>query len=176
GSHWCDMLEFVTGQRITRLSAQLSTVNPRRGEPSSTEDIATLQFITGDGVVGTSVISQVSAGRKNRLHLEVSGSAATVSFDQEQPELLWLGGRERSSLLVRDPETLSPPAARLAVVPSGHAQGYQDCFNAFVADTAAAVAGGAPDGLPTFTDGLRAARLAEAVLASAGDNSWVEVE
>ncbi|ADD44300.1 Gfo/Idh/MocA family protein [Stackebrandtia nassauensis] len=176
GSHWCDLLEFVTGQRITRLSAQLSTVNPRRGAASATEDIATLQFNTDAGAVGTSVISQVSAGRKNRLHLEVSGSDATLHFDQEQPELLWLGGRQRSSVLVRDPETLTPPAARLAVVPSGHPQGYQDCFNAFVADTRAAIDGETPDGLPTFADGLRAARLAEAVLESARDNAWVEVE
>ena len=176
GSHWCDMLEFVTGQRLARLSAQLSTVNPRRGQPSSTEDIATLQFATTSGAVGTSVISQVSAGRKNRLHLEVSGSAGTVAFDQEQPELLWLGGRKRSSLLVRDPETLSPDAARLAVVPAGHAQGYQDCFNGFVADTRSAIAGKVPDGLPGFADGLRAARLAEAVLSSASGGTWVEVE
>lgn len=175
GSHWCDLLEFVTGDRITRLSAQLSTVNSRRRAPVTTEDIATLQFTTAAGVVGTSVISQVSAGRKNRLHLEVSGSKATVSFDQEQPELLWLGGRDRSATLVRDPLTLSAPAARLAVVPAGHAQGYQDCFNAFVADTAAAVAGSPPDGLPGFADGLRAARLAETVMESARENSWVEV-
>jgi predicted dehydrogenase len=61
-------------------------------------------------------------------------------------------------------------------VPAGHPQGYQDCFNAFVADTLTAIAGDTPDGLPTFTDGLRAARLAEAVLVSASDGSWVEVQ
>jgi predicted dehydrogenase len=175
GSHWCDLLEFVTGDRIARLSSQLAAVHPRRGGPAQTEDIATLQFTTAQGIVGTSVISQVSAGRKNRLHLEVSGTTATVAFDQEQPEQLWLGGRDRNATLLRDPLTLSPPAARLAVVPAGHAQGYQDCFNAFVADTAAAVAGTPPPGLPTFADGLRAARLADAVLESASARAWVEV-
>lgn len=183
GSHWCDLLEFVTGDRIVRLSAQTSTVNAHRGVATTravrTEDIVTVQFVTEGGVVGAVVISQVSAGRKNRLLLEVSGSAASLCFDQEHPELLWWGGRERSSQLVRDPDTLSPPAARYARVPAGHAQGYQDCFNAFVADTVTAIESGPdgeiPDGLPTFDDGLRGTRLADAVVTSASEQAWVEV-
>jgi predicted dehydrogenase len=177
GSHWCDLLEFVTGDRIDRVSAQSSTVIPERGGRAvTTEDVVTLQFATTAGVVGTAVISQISAGRKNRLFLEVSGSAGTVAFDQEQPELLWRGDRQHSALLVRDPDTLSPAAARYARVPAGHAQGYQDCFNAIVADTRAAIAGEVPDGLPTFDDGLRGARIAEAVLASIETGQWVQVQ
>ncbi|MBB4934820.1 putative dehydrogenase [Lipingzhangella halophila] len=179
GSHWFDMVEFVTGDRITRLCAQTSTVNPSRGggdgRPVGTEDLVTVQFALRGGAVGTSVISQVSAGRKNRLLLEVSGTEATLCFDQEQPEFLWQGERERSALLMRDPDTLSPDARRLARVPAGHPQGYQDCFNAFVADTRDAIAGEAPDGLPTFADGLRAAHMAEAVLESARTGTWAEV-
>jgi len=176
GSHWCDLLEFVTGDRISRVNAQLSTVHSSRGEPVDTEDIATVQFATASGAVGITVISQVSAGRKNRMLLELSGTDATLSFDQEQPEVLWLGRRDRSSLLVRDPEVMGTEAARLSRVPAGHAQGYQDCFNAFVADTAAAIAGAAPDGLPDFAAGARAAQLADAVLTSASTGNWVEVD
>jgi predicted dehydrogenase len=177
GSHWCDLLEFVTGDRVAKVSAQVSTVNPERdGRPVATEDVVTVQFATADGVVGSTVISQVSPGRKNRLLLEVSGASATVVFDQEQPEWLWHGGRDESRLLARDPETLSAAAARYARVPAGHPQGYQDCFNSFVADTRSAIAGEVPDGLPTFDDGLRAARITEAVMASARDGGWVEVD
>ena len=176
GSHWCDLLEFVTGDRVAALSARTVTVNGHRtGPPVTTEDIVTLQFTTRGGIAGTSVISQVSAGRKNRLHIELSGSGGTLAFDQERPELLWRGSREHSAVLVRDPQTLHPDAARYARTPAGHAQGYQDCFDAFVADTRAAIDGDAPDGLPVFADGLRAARLAEAVLASAETRTWVEV-
>lgn len=176
GSHWCDLLEFVTGDRITGLAAQTVTVNGNRGGPPvTTEDIATLQFATATGMVGSTVISQVSAGRKNRLLLEISGTEGSLAFDQEQPELLWHGRRDHSGLLVRDPQTLSPAAARFARTPAGHAQGYQDCFDAFVADTRAAVDGEHPDGLPTFDDGLRAARLADAVLESAAKREWVAV-
>ena len=60
-------------------------------------------------------------------------------------------------------------------VPAGHPQGYQDCFNAFVADCYDAVAGGTPDGLPRFSDGRRAAQVTEAVLVSAASKSWVDV-
>ncbi|WP_393916165.1 Gfo/Idh/MocA family protein [Halostreptopolyspora alba] len=179
GSHWFDMLEFVTGDRITRLCAQTSTVNPSRGSgdgrPVGTEDLVTVQFALRGGAVGTSVISQVSAGRKNRLLLEVSGTESTLAFDQEQPEFLWRGEREGSALLMRDPDTLSPDARRLARVPAGHPQGYQDCFNAFVADTRDTIVGEAPDGLPTFADGLRAAHVAEAVLESTRTGTWAEV-
>jgi predicted dehydrogenase len=178
GSHWCDLLEFVTGDRIARLSARLATVNDRRGEteaPVRTEDVVTLQFESHAGVPGSCVISQVSAGRKNRLYLEISGAEATLAFDQEDAERLWVGTRTRSATLVRDPDTLSPEAARYARVPAGHPQGYQDCFDHFVADTYAATVGPAPDGLPTFRDGLRATRLADAVLRSAAEVAWVEV-
>jgi predicted dehydrogenase len=68
-----------------------------------------------------------------------------------------------------------PAAARYSIVPAGHPQGYQDCFNAFVADTYAAIAGAPPDGLPTFADGLRAAQLTQAVAESAASHTWVEV-
>jgi len=179
GSHWCDLLEFVTGDRIDAVCARTATVNQRRGDPQpravATEDVVTMQFTTAGGALGSVVVSQVSPGRKNRLLLEVSGAQATLSFDQENPETLWWGGRENSAVLVRDPDTLSAPAARYALVPAGHPQGYQDCFNAFAADTAAAVRGESPDGLPTFADGLRATRIATAVVTSAVDGSWVEV-
>ena len=52
--------------------------------------------------------------------------------------------------------------------------GYQDAFNAFVRDAYAAIRGEAPEGLPTFADGLRAARLTEAVLASAATGDWID--
>ena len=66
-------------------------------------------------------------------------------------------------------------AQRYNTLPAGHPQGYQDCFNAFVADVYAARAGARPDGLPGFEDGLRAARLTEAVLVAAARGTWVTV-
>ncbi|MEE6281572.1 Gfo/Idh/MocA family protein [Georgenia sp. MJ170] len=179
GSHWCDLLEFVTGDPIRAVSARSDTVNQQRGDGTGsvqTEDLVVLQFETIAGVLGSATISQVSPGRKNRLMLEISGSESTLAFDQEESEKLWQGRREGSQLLVRDPDTLSTAAAKYALVPAGHPQGYQECFASFVADTARTISGGVPDGLPTFADGLRAARLADAVVQSAASRSWVEVD
>ena len=122
------------------------------------------------------MVSQVSPGRKNHLHVEVACEHASVRFEEERPETLWVGRRERTEELWRDATLLSPAAARHAIVPVGHPQGYLECFDAFVADTYAAIAGGEPDGLPRFADGLRTARITDAVLASAaGGGAWVDV-
>jgi predicted dehydrogenase len=197
GSHWCDLAEFVSGQRITRLCARTLTAVPERrradqmafagggggdaaddGEVRAvnTEDAVVVQFETDGGALGSAVISQVSAGRKNRLWLEVDGARESLVFDQESPESLWCGRRDGATLVHRDPQHLSAPAARLATLPAGHPQGYADCFDLFVADVYAAIRGEElADGVPVFEDGLRAARITEAVLDSAREERWVDV-
>jgi predicted dehydrogenase len=185
GVHWCDLVEFATGHRITALAARLLTAFPQRGpdddgngqtaRPVGTEDAAALLFETDQGAVGSLVVSQVTPGRKNRLWFSLDGATTSLAFDQEAPESLWVGSRASTSLVLRGSEGMSEAAQRLSVLPAGHPQGYQDCFNAFVSDVYAAVAGEAPDGLPRFDDGLRAAALTEAVLASSASRSWVEV-
>jgi predicted dehydrogenase len=193
GSHWCDLVEFITGDRIAALCSQTSTVFAERAAHSharafeaaggsggtrravTTEDAVTALFRTAGGVNGTFVISQVSPGRKNHLHVEIACAEATVRFEQERPETLWLGRRGGTETVWRDPTTLHADAARLAIAPAGHPQGYLDCFDLFVADSYAAIAGEPPEGLPTFADGARSAHLIDAVLASAASGGWVEV-
>ncbi|WIB59484.1 Gfo/Idh/MocA family oxidoreductase [Curtobacterium sp. MCLR17_007] len=195
GSHWCDLVEFVTGERFATVSAATDIVYPTRpaasgpsfsGSPDpdpiadagtraevTTEDTAVATFRTGSGRIGNVVISQVAAGRKNRLWFEVDGTRGSAAFDQEQPESAWFGTETGAQILVRDPSQGSPDQRRLAIVPSGHPQGYLDAFAAFVADTYTAVRTGvAPDGLPTFADGARSAQVIDAVVASAADGRW----
>ena len=122
------------------------------------------------------MIGQISAGRKNRLWLELDGSEEALAFDQEAPEELWCGRRDAVTILRRDPSTLTRAAARFAFLPGGHPQGYADCFDAFVADVYDSVRGRADvDGMPTFADGLRAALVTDAVLSSAREERWVDV-
>ena len=175
GVHWCDLVEFVSGHRIARVAARTIVAVPvRGGRPVNTEDAAVVLFETDRGAAGNLTISQVSPGRKNRLWFSVDGATESLTFDQENPETLWIGGREVNRQLLRGTSE-GRAASRYSVVPAGHPQGYQDCFDAFVADTYAALAGQAPDGLPTFADGLRAAHLTAAVLRSSESSSWVEV-
>jgi predicted dehydrogenase len=171
GVHWCDLMEFVTGHRITRLISRMVTVH--RDRP--TEDGAAVLFDTDRGASGSVVVSQASPGRKNRLWFEFDGPSASYAFDQESPDSLWIGGLRANQTVLRGPDTLSDAAASYARLPAGHPQGYQDSFTAFVADVYAAIGGHKPDGLPVFADGLRAAVLTAAVVESAADETWVEV-
>ncbi|MFP3464209.1 Gfo/Idh/MocA family protein [Leifsonia sp. SIMBA_070] len=177
GSHLVDLVEFISGDRVSRVAATKRTVFAERAAHAgiTTEDSAAVVIETRSGALGTLLVSQVAPGRKNRLWLEIAGSSESVAFDQEQPETLWVGRRKGSLLIPRDADQLSHDAARLCVVPSGHPQGYQDAFNAFVADSYAAVAGESPEGLPRFTDGLRAVRITDAVIDSAESGTWIEM-
>ncbi|KRA24269.1 oxidoreductase [Microbacterium sp. Root61] len=176
GSHLVDLIEFVTGDRVARLSARTRTVFPRRaGNAVANEDIAALVVELAGGALGTILVSQMAPGRKNALVLELHGTAESLRFAQERPEELWIGRREGSQLILRDPIAASPDSARLSLVPAGHPMGYQDAFNAFVSDAYAAMSGDTPDGLPTFDDGLRSVILTAAVLESAATGQWVEV-
>jgi predicted dehydrogenase len=180
GVHWCDLVEFVSNHRIIRLHARLLTAHETRGlgekqAAVGTEDAAAVMFETDRGALGSVVISQISPGRKNRLWFSIDGSEASLSVDQELPESLWIGTRDGAYLVPRGSRAISAAAAAYDVLPAGHPQGYQDCFNAFVRDTYAAIAGCAPDGLPSFDDGLRAAQITDAVLSSAAGQCWVEV-
>ncbi|SFF61779.1 Gfo/Idh/MocA family protein [Curtobacterium sp. YR515] len=202
GSHWCDLVEFVTGERFASVSAATDIVYPTRpaasgpsfsGSPDpdpvadasqraevTTEDTAVATFRTGTGRIGNVVISQVASGRKNRLWFEVDGTRGSAAFDQEQPESAWFGNERGAQIVVRDPSLGVPDQRRLAVVPSGHPQGYLDAFAAFVADTYDAVRSGPdpdgwPEGLPTFADGARSAHIIDAVVGSAADGTWGEI-
>lgn len=175
GSHLCDLLEFVAGERIARLTARTRRVyEERAGRAVTNEDAVSILVEMASGAIGTLLISQMAAGRKNSLTLELHGAQASIRFDQERPEELWVGQREGNRQLFRDPQTAPPGVARFSVVPAGHSQGYQDAFNGFVADAYAAIRGETPDGLPTFADGVRAAQLTEAVLLAAAEQRWVD--
>ncbi|KRB11466.1 Gfo/Idh/MocA family oxidoreductase [Lysobacter sp. Root690] len=192
GSHWCDLVEWVTGERFAEVSAAFETVIAERGAATSksfasattdgamhavsSEDVAAAMFKTGGGTLASLTVSQVSAGRRNRLWFEIDGAKASVAFDQEDSERLWIGlPDQREEIFVRGPSAGSPEQRRLSVLPVGHAQGYGYCFEAFVADTYRAIAAERPEGLPTFDDGLRSALIVDRVIASARTRVWTPI-
>lgn len=176
GSHLVDLVEFVTADRITRVAARALTAHPERdGDRVHTEDGVAVTIETAGGAIGTLLVSQVAAGRKNALTFELSGADGAIAFAQETPDELWLGRAEQAVTIARNDGILSPDAARLSVVPSGHPMGYLDAFTAFARDTYSSVRGAQPEGLPTFADGVRAAAITEAVLAAADSDRWQNV-
>lgn len=194
GSHWCDLVEWITGERFSSVVASLATTVKERptaggvtftvaqAAPAqaamaavTTEDVAGALLRTAQGTLATVTLSQVSAGRKNRLWFEIDGARSSLVFDQETPEQLWIGRQDAVELRVKDPSRGAADQRRLATVPAGHGQGYADCFEAFVGDTYAAIDGEVRDGLPTFADGLRSAQIVDAVLKSAARTAWVPI-
>jgi predicted dehydrogenase len=192
GSHWCDLVEWVSGERFVDVSAAFETVIAQRAaatglsfstpaaggamQPVSSEDVAAALFKTGNGTLASLTVSQVSAGRRNRLWFEIDGAQASVAFDQEDSERLWIGlPDQREEIFVRGPGAGSAEQRRLSVLPPGHAQGYGNCFDAFVADTYRAIVAERPEGLPTFEDGLRSALIVDRVIASARTRAWTSI-
>jgi predicted dehydrogenase len=189
GSHWLDLVQFVTGLEVEAVFADLATTIPVRRRPTgevetfasaddvdrvdvpmSTEDVAHILVRFRGGARGSCVVSQVSAGRKNRVHFEVDGSAGSTAWDGERPEELWLGRRdEPSALMLRG-------MGGVAQLPPGHAEGFADTFRELYRAVYRAVAAGAPcDDYPTFRAGHVENVLAEAVARSNNDQTWVEV-
>ena len=192
GSHWCDLVEWVSGERFVDVSAAFATVIAERGavggqsfttpaaggamQAVASEDVAAAMFRTGAGTLASLTVSQVSAGRHNRLWFEIDGARSSVAFNQEDAERLWIGlPDQREETFVRGPGAGSAEQRRLSALPAGHAQGYGHCFEAFVADTYRAIEGERPQGLPTFEDGLRSARIVDRVIASARTRAWTTI-
>jgi predicted dehydrogenase len=198
GTHWLDLVAWITGRKLTELCADLATIIPVRQRPKGpvetfqkTRDLASepVRMTTDDygsillrfegNLRGVLTVSQVSAGRKNRMWFEIDGSEGSLAWDEEQPNLLWLGSRkEANRWLIKDPSLMSPEARPYAGYPAGHAEGYPDTFVQLFRDLYGYIAAGdfkAPRSFPTFETGHREVKLCELIALSAGERRWVEV-
>jgi predicted dehydrogenase len=189
GSHWIDLVTFITGRHVEAAMADLTTFIDVRKQPTGpvdtfsgasagetvdtvmeTEDAAGLLLRLTGGARAVATISQVSAGRKNRLSWEIDGSQAAIAWHSEAPEELWIGHRERpNELLLREAGDYPP----------GHAEGFPDTFKHLYRAVYTAVAnGGPPDepDYPTFADGHEEALIADAIARSHAEQRWIDVE
>ncbi len=199
GSHWMDLVQHLTGLKITALCADMETFHKKRKKPKraietfagktlkpedykevriDTDDFGMVMLHLGRRARGAYTVSQVSAGCKNRFQIEIFGTKAGVIWNQEMPDQLWIGHRnEPNEWLVKDPALLMGPAAGFADLPGGHSEGYDDThkqlyrrFYARVADRKA------PIDYPTFEDGLWGMKLLEKIIESYKTKSWVKVK
>jgi predicted dehydrogenase len=198
GTHWCDMIEHVTGLRIQSLCADLQTFHKTRKRPKGsietfagktlkpedydvvpidTEDFGAILIRLGERARGAFTISQVSAGRKNRLAIEVYGTKGSGAWDQEKPDELWLGQRNSpNQLIVKDPSLMTEKARLYADLPGGHSEGYDDTFKQVFRRFYRTVEDrSAPVEYAQFIDGLRGMQLVEKVLESSAKQAWVDV-
>jgi predicted dehydrogenase len=142
-----------------------------------TEDFGAVIFRMGERARGSVAASQVSAGRKNRLSIEINGTKSSVAWSQERPDELWVGHRDAANgIFIKDPSLLKPAARSYADLPGGHSEGYDDTFKQTFRRFYASIAtpGAAPD-YPQFSDGLRQLTILNAVLASNRNRAWVDI-
>jgi predicted dehydrogenase len=198
GSHWLDLVQFVTGSRVVEVCADLQTVIAVRrrqvgavqtfaqaeaeGEDVAiaTEDLAHVLLRFEGGASGAVAVSQVSAGRKNRLAFELDAAEAALAWNSERSEELWLGHRDRANeVLMRDPGLLQPTARETTTLPGGHAEGFAETFRELYRRVYRAVESGGPPAepdYPTFADGHWENVLGEAIALSSRERRWIEVE
>jgi predicted dehydrogenase len=202
GSHWLDLVQFVTGRRVQSVLADLHTFVPERNHPlqevgtfgaagvrddvervrerMESDDAAGILLRFSDGARGVCSVSQVAAGRKNRLTWEVDGSESALAWTSEDPEYLWIGHRGRPNELVQtDASLMSDLGAQATGFPAGHVEGYPDTFKALFSAVYADIRAGAPPAqptYPTFADGHDIVLVCEAIAESARTESWTSVD
>jgi predicted dehydrogenase len=201
GTHWLDLITFITGLHVEAVYADFKTFHPIRKKPARpvetftgkmlqpsdyvdqpiyTEDYATVLLHFEKGARGVLTVSQVSSGRKNRLFYEINGSKSSLAWDSERPNELWIGHRsDPNQILMKDPSLLSPEARAVASYPGGHNEGFPDTFKQLCAKVYNYILAGdasQPPDFPTFADGHYELQLCEAIERSAREKAWVEVK
>jgi predicted dehydrogenase len=200
GSHLIDLIEYISGLSITEVMADFSTVHPTRKKPLKavetysgkllspedyqdvpikTEDYASVLLRFNNGSKGVVTVSQVAAGRKNRLSLEIAGSHVTMSWNSETPNDLWIGKRnEPNQVLMRDPSLVDPEVRNIIAYPGGHNEGFGDTSKQLFKEIYAAVRQGKPPvnpTYPTFEEGLRELLLCDKIVESHRKQSWIKI-
>ncbi len=198
GTHWCDLAEHVTGLEISSVCADMETFIQKRKRPKGpvetfqgedlhpeeytevpidTEDFVSLMFEMGAAARGSMTASQISAGRKNRIFLEVYGSKCSAAWNGERPDELWIGHRDRpNEILIKDAALFEKQARSFADLPGGHSEGYDDTFKQTFRRFYRRVADPqAPVEYPTFEDGVRQLQILDAVVESSRKRGWQEI-
>jgi len=198
GTHWLDLAQWLSGSKVSDLCADLHTVLPSRRRPKgrvesfqkassteteevmiTTDDYGSVLLHFENEARGVMSVSQVSAGRKARLWIELDGSEGSLAFNTESPNDLWIGRRDRPcELFPKDPALQTPESRGYAAYPAGHAEGYPDTFAQLFKDFYAYLAKGdfkASRTFPTFETGHDELVLCEAIAESAQKKAWVSV-
>lgn len=197
GTHWMDTVQYVLGGRITEVCADLVTIMPKRKKPLvqaatfavnesrefekidiTTEDFGSVLFKMDTGVSGVFYVSQVSAGRGCFLNFEIDGSESSLYWNQEKPNQVWMGNKERPNCeLDRNPVSLSREAQSKTRLAKGHPEGWNDALYNNISSFYQYIEKRDPEKrkFTTFEEALYLMRLVEAILESSKLRRWIKV-
>ncbi len=181
GTHAHNLVRFITGLEVTEVCAEAGAVVPGR----KVDDYAGALLHLENGARGSFWVTQAAAGVENSLRIRVSGTAGTLEWLQEIPQILTFKplGAPVQIRTPNGPGTL-PLAGRSSRIVAGHPEGFPEAFANIYSDAAEAIAakisGKEPDPLalyfPTSADGLAGVLFVDAVIRSTRNNSsWEKV-
>lgn len=173
GSHAWQLADFILGQPIVELCAELNSFVTGR----AVDDDVRVMLRYANGARGQLWASQVAIGHANDLSIRIYGSKGSLRWRQEQPEqLLWTSLGQPTQILVRGTTSANQAAARLSRIPGGHPEGYLEAFASLYSEVAQhllarrkgeILGADSAASFPTIDDGLRGVQFIEAVQASA---------
>ena len=198
GTHWMDTVSFILGAKIDSVLADLGTFHKTRKRPLGevqtfsksdtkmkyasyqveTEDFASVLLRFANGARGNLGVSQVAAGRKNCIRLEIYGSKKSAWWCSEEPEVLRFGQRDGANeIAVRATPAFGGGAAGFMDYPPGHVEGFPDTFKMLFRNIYSTIAAGGsgPRLFATAEDGHQEVAVCEAILKSSKAKSWTRV-
>jgi predicted dehydrogenase len=143
----------------------------------ATEDFASVLLQFANGARGNLGVSQVAAGRKNCIRIEIYGSKKSAWWCSEEPEMLRFGNRDGANeTAVRATPAFGDGAAGFMDYPPGHVEGFPDTFKMLFRNIYAAIAGGKGERLfATAADGHQEVAVCEAIMKSNKARKWVNI-
>ena len=177
GTHWMDLAQFITGEKVASVSAKFGHFFPNRvlkdgftypegkgieGESVKieSEDAAVINMTFENGALGNVVLSGVSCGRGNHLSLEITCEAGNIWWNEEDNNILY-SARKGEGI-------------HKEVLAFGN--GFSDTFASLMEDFYRTLETGKKGIYPTFEEGKNVCRICEAACESAEKESvWVNI-
>jgi predicted dehydrogenase len=201
GSHWMDLAQVLTGSKIVEVCANTVIALPARKKPAGvvetfavnadqnytevnveTEDYAGVLIKFDCGASGVFQCSEISAGRKCFIDIEIDGSKASFQWNQQTSDQMWKGNRDSNNeQIMRNPNLAFGGARKYSHLAAGHPEGWNDAFKNnldayyhFILD--GKKAGKDPCDFATFEEAHYLMRLTEAVIKSGKEKRWVKLD
>lgn len=182
GTHAANLAEYVTGSKITELSAMLNNVI--EGRPLDDDSSMLVRF--DNGATGVVIATQVASGEENNIRLSVYGEKGGVEWRHEDPGTLVVRWLDRPKEIHRVGWPYTSDASKPFVrVPPGHPEGYLEAFaniyQAFVKALRDYKPGKKIDPVrydfPDVDDGVRGMQFVQTVVKSATSNQkWTALK
>lgn len=177
GVHALNLAEYVSGERIDHLLADLVAVVPGR----RIDDDATLLLRFAGGARGFVAATQIAAGARNDLRLSIWGDRGGLQWSHADSQNLYLRWPDRPDEIVSaGGPWLGPLATGATRLPAGHPEGFIEAFANIYRDFAGAIRSATPIAqtpLCGIEDGVRGLRFVDAALrSSAQGGTWQPVE